>query len=92
MYISYKTIQDIDKIPELTKINKALLINMINIVEPLYKKYKSLTFAYLIYKCAELLRLKINYKLSKNRKKIIQQDIIWENICKEIGWIFIPSN
>ena len=31
------------------------------------------------------------FPMLKDREKIIEQDIIWKNICKELDWKYIPT-
>jgi hypothetical protein len=53
-----------------------------------------LSYNYVMYKFFELLELDeyLNcFQLLKSRTKLHQQDQIWKNICKELGWEYIPS-
>ena len=53
-----------------------------------------LNYHYTIYKLCEILKqteyLKY-FPMLKDREKRIEQDEIWKNICKELGWKFIPT-
>lgn len=53
-----------------------------------------LNYKYVLYKFCELLErdeyLKY-FPLLKSREKLRQQDIIWEGICNDLLWEFIPS-
>lgn len=53
-----------------------------------------LSYSYVLHKSCQLLELDDFVKcfpLLKSREKLRQQDKIWENICKELKWQFIPS-
>lgn len=53
-----------------------------------------LSYSYTLYKMCELLgekHLLSNFSLLKSREKLYIQDKIWEGICKELNWNFIPS-
>jgi len=53
-----------------------------------------LSYSYVLHKFFELLELDefINcFPLLKSRDKLRQQDIIWEKICEDLRWQFIPS-
>lgn len=53
-----------------------------------------LSYNYVLHKFCELLMLDqfiTCFPLLKSREKLKQQDIIWEKICKYLGWEFIES-
>ena len=53
-----------------------------------------LSYSYVLYKFCELLEydeLLIFFPLLKSREKLQQQDMIWEKICNELQWQYIPS-
>jgi hypothetical protein len=53
-----------------------------------------LNYYYTIYKLCELLNQKEFlpfFPMLKDREKIIEQDEIWKQICKELNWRFIPT-
>lgn len=53
-----------------------------------------LSYSYVLYKFCELLgedRLSKYFSLLKSSEKLYQQDSIWKNICKDLGWEFIRS-
>ena len=53
-----------------------------------------LSYSYVLHKFCELLEfdhLLPFFPFLKSREKLIQQDIIWEKICKELKWEYIPS-
>ena len=53
-----------------------------------------LNYYYTIYKLCELLgqtQFLSYFPMLKDRDKRIEQDEVWKNICKELKWIFIPT-
>lgn len=53
-----------------------------------------LSYNYVMYKFFELLELDEYlpcFQLLKSRNKLYQQDQIWKNICKDLGWEYIAS-
>ena len=53
-----------------------------------------LSYSYVFHKFVELLgfdEYKELFPLLKSREKLHQQDLIWKDICKIIGWMFIKS-
>ncbi len=53
-----------------------------------------LSYSYVLHKFCELLEydnLIEFFPLLKSREKLQQQDKIWESICKDLKWQFIPS-
>ena len=53
-----------------------------------------LSYSYVLHKFCELIELDefLSYfPLLKSREKLQQQDVIWEKICKELQWQYIPS-
>ena len=53
-----------------------------------------LSYSYVLYKFCELLELDDYlqcFPLLKNRDKLYNQDKIWQQICKDMGWEFIRS-
>ena len=53
-----------------------------------------LSYSYVLHKFCQLLELDellVYFPLLKSREKLQQQDIIWEKICKDLNWEFIPS-
>jgi len=53
-----------------------------------------LSYSYVLHKFCELLEydhLLEYFTLLKSREKLHQQDLIWEKICKDLEWEFIPS-
>jgi hypothetical protein len=53
-----------------------------------------LSYSYVLHKFVELLDLdeyKTCFPLLKSREKLHQQDMIWKDICKILGWQYIKS-
>lgn len=53
-----------------------------------------LNYYYTVYKLCELLNqhhFLPYFPMLKDREKRIEQDVIWKNICEELGWEFIPT-
>ncbi len=53
-----------------------------------------LSYSYVLHKFCELLEyddLLICFPLLKSREKLQQQDMIWEKICHDLHWEYIPS-
>ena len=60
---------------------------------PVYRK-NFLSYSYVLHKFCQLLELDeflIYFPLLKSREKLQQQDKIWNNICLELDWQYIPS-
>ena len=58
------------------------------------KRKNFLSYNYVMYKFFELLELDeyLNcFQLLKSRTKLYDQDKLWKNICKDLGWQFISS-
>jgi len=58
------------------------------------KRKNFLSYAYVLHKLCELLEydhLIPFFLLLKSREKLQQQDKIWEKICKDLQWQYIPS-
>lgn len=53
-----------------------------------------LSYSYVLHKFLEILDedeyIKF-FPLLKSREKLYQQELIWEKICRELGWQFIKS-
>jgi hypothetical protein len=53
-----------------------------------------LSYSYCLNKMMQLLeedQYLDSFPLLKSREKLHQQDVIWQKICQELGWDFIPS-
>lgn len=58
------------------------------------KRKNFLSYSYVLHKFCELLErddFAKQFSLLKNREKLYDQDKIWEKICEDLGWEFIPS-
>jgi len=86
--------------PSLTRDTEEMLMKYFRQIEEPFKLYKKrgrkniLRYSYILYKLCELVELDEMlpcFKLLKNRSKLIEQDAIWQCICRHLGWEFIPS-
>lgn len=86
--------------PKITRDMEKLFISMFyNIQDPweLYKKPERknfLSYSYVLYKFCELLELDHlvdHFPLHKDPNKIMENDQIWEKICKYLNWEYISS-
>jgi len=71
---------------------KEIQIPFMNNCPPTRKNF--LSYSYVLHKFCELLEydhLLEYFTLLKSREKLHAQDIIWEKICKDLNWEFIPS-
>jgi len=71
---------------------KEIQIPFVNNCPPQRKNF--LSYSYVLHKFCELLEydnLLEYFTLLKSREKLHQQDVIWEKICKDLNWEFIPS-
>ena len=53
-----------------------------------------LSYSYVLYKFCEILgwnKFKDFFSLLKSKLKLYEQDLIWEKICLDLNWKFIPS-
>jgi len=82
--------------PELEEI----LCNLFIELQAPYSKYcpkdrvNFLNYYYTIYKLCELLEEKTylpHFPMLKDKDKRVQQDEIWEKICEDLDWKFIPT-
>ena len=58
------------------------------------KRSNFLSYSFVLYKFCELLELDEHLpylNLLKSRDKLHQQDVIWEKICEDLRWEYIPS-
>ena len=74
--------------------------NMFKMIQTPYLKHAPpgrknfLSYSFTIRKCLELLEKDEyleHFKFLKSREKLHQQDLIWQRICNDLGWQFIPS-
>ena len=86
--------------PKITKDMEQIFIYMFYKIQEPWELYKNknrknfLSYSYVLYKMCELLELNHLLKyflLYKDNEKIIQNDKIWEKICKHLDWTFISS-
>ena len=71
---------------------KEIQIPFMNNCPPNRKNF--LSYSYVLHKFCELLEfdhLLEYFPLLKSREKLHQQDIIWEKMCKDLIWQYIPS-
>ena len=71
---------------------KEIQIPFMNNCPPSRKNF--LSYSYVLHKFCELLEydhLLEYFSLLKSREKLHAQDLIWEKICKDLNWEFIPS-
>ena len=71
---------------------KEIQIPFMNNCPPGRKNF--LSYSYVLHKFCELLEfdnLLEYFPLLKSREKLHAQDLIWEKICKDLKWQFIPS-
>ncbi len=88
------------KPPPITSKVRKRLIEMFNDIQIPFAKYcpterrNFLSYSYILYKFFELLELDEHLpylNLLKSRDKLHQQDVIWEKICQDLRWEYIPS-
>lgn len=86
--------------PIMSRKTEIKIRNMFKEIQEPFAKYcpknrkNFLNYNYVLYKFCELLELdefKKCFPLLKSREKLIEQDKIWENICKELDWQYIES-
>ena len=92
--ISGKRAPSLDRRSEelLRALFKEIQIPFMNNCPPSRKNF--LSYSYVLHKFCELLELDhllIYFPLLKSREKLHQQDQIWEKICKDLKWQYIPS-
>ena len=66
--------------------------NWVGIISPERKNF--LSYSYVLYKFCELLEKDeylSSFSLLKSRQKLHQHDCLWQKICEELNWQFIPS-
>ena len=87
------------KPPPITSKVRKRLIEMFNDTQIPFAKYcpidrrNFLSYSYILYKFFELLVLDehLRYLNLLKRPKLHQQDVIWEKICQDLKWEYIPS-
>lgn len=87
-------------VPKIDKEIEDELRALFFVIQGPYDKFKPnnrksfLSYPYTFRKLCELLELDhllVLFPLLKRREKLCEQDHIWEKICKELEWQFIPS-
>ena len=80
-----------------TELEKTLT-NMFDEIQQPFEKHcpknrrNFLSYSYTLYKFFQILDMNeylIYFPLLKSREKMFEQEEIWKNICKEVGWKFI---
>lgn len=70
-------------------------------IQPCFEKHKGsrknmLSYSFLLYKFCELLGVEnidmLNFSLLKGKDKLQRQDAIFQKICQDLDWQFIPSS
>ena len=92
--ISGKKAPTLDRKSEeiLRSLFKEIQIPFMNNCPPNRKNF--LSYSYVLHKFCELLEydhLLEYFSLLKSREKLHAQDLIWEKICRDLNWEFIPS-
>ena len=92
--ISGKKAPTLDRKTEeiLRSLFKEIQIPFMNNCPPNRKNF--LSYSYVLHKFCELLEfdnLLEYFPLLKSREKLHQQDLIWDKICKDLKWQYIPS-
>lgn len=86
--------------PVMSRETEEKLRHMFKEIQPSFQKHcpknrrNFLSYSYVLYKFCELLELDeflASFPLLKNRDKLYQQSKVWEQICKEMGWQYIPG-
>ena len=86
--------------PTMTPHQEEQVRNMFSAIIPLFEKHKPpdrrnfLSYAYCLYKFCELMgwdQFLPCFTLLKGPDKLKKQDLIFEKICKDLDWEFIPS-
>jgi len=86
--------------PVMDRETEEKLRHMFKEIQPSFQKHcpknrrNFLSYSYVLYKFCELLELDeflASFPLLKNRDKLYQQSKVWQCICSEMGWQFIPG-
>ena len=94
------TIQQQMTMLTLSKENEEKLQHMFKEIQPAFIKYcpesrsNFLSYPYVLYKLCQLLEMDEFlpcFKFLKSREKLYLQDKVWQKICAEMLWEFIPS-
>jgi hypothetical protein len=87
--------------PVMDRETEEKLRHMFKEIQPSFQKHcpknrrNFLSYSYVLYKFCELLGLDeflSSFPLLKNRDKLYQQSKVWQAICQDMHWEFIPNN
>jgi predicted nucleic acid-binding Zn-ribbon protein len=86
--------------PVMSRETEEKLRHMFKEIQPSFQKHcpknrrNFLSYSYVLYKFCELLGLDEflgSFPLLKNRDKLYQQSKVWQKICADMGWQYIPG-
>jgi predicted RNA-binding Zn-ribbon protein involved in translation (DUF1610 family) len=86
--------------PVMSRETEEKLRHMFKEIQPSFQKHcpknrrNFLSYSYVLYKFCELLELDeflASFPLLKNRDKLYQQSKVWEQICVDMSWQYIPT-
>jgi hypothetical protein len=86
--------------PVMSRETEEKLRHMFKEIQPSFQKHcpknrrNFLSYSYVLYKFCELLELDeflASFPLLKNRDKLYQQSKVWEQICLDMSWQYIPT-
>jgi hypothetical protein len=86
--------------PVMSRETEEKLRHMFKEIQPSFQKHcpknrrNFLSYSYVLYKFCELLELDeflASFPLLKNRDKLYQQSKVWEQICLDMNWQYIPT-
>ena len=86
--------------PVMSRETEEKLRHMFKEIQPSFQKHcpknrrNFLSYSYVLYKFCELLELDeflASFPLLKNRDKLYQQSKVWELICSDMSWQYIPT-
>ena len=86
--------------PVMSRETEEKLRHMFKEIQPSFQKHcpknrrNFLSYSYVLYKFCELLELDeflASFPLLKNRDKLYQQSKVWEQICNDMQWQYIPT-
>ena len=82
----------------ITNVLQEKLLEMFNDIQGPFEKWcpknrkNFLSYSYTLYKFFQLIdknEYLIYFPLLKSREKLFEQENIWKDICKELGWKFL---
>ena len=86
--------------PVMSRETEERLRHMFKEIQPSFQKHcpknrrNFLSYSYVLYKFCELLELDeflASFPLLKNRDKLYQQSKVWQKICEEMSWQYLPN-